>query len=143
MRKTILDSVAGFGRRAAAFGRRAAATAVDLFRTWPMLLIAMLVLTFVVANDIARLDVLIWGSAKLALFGYWGYWIDRWTFPYARPHESWWSQDPPDDTGLSEEAAPDPDFAQLSESLPVITADPQKRRAWIICACIIFAALLP
>ena len=111
---------------------------LDFFRAWPLALVALILIAIVLIADIARLDNLIWGVCKVALLGYAGYWIDRWIFPYARPHDWWWGGD--DDPDVSPITAEE---LQAIGNQPVITPIPQIRRAIIMAACILTATLIP
>jgi hypothetical protein len=100
--------------------------ALDLIRAWPLAAVGAFLVLVVLLADLARVDVLIWGLTKVAVLAYAGYWIDRWLFPYARPHDHWFA------LGAAEHALPDE-----------ITVLPQIRRAIIIAACILTATLIP
>lgn len=118
---------------------------LDVLRAWPLAAIALALVAVVLLTDLARLDLLIWGLTKVAVLAYAGYWIDRWIFPYARPHDWWWDSTPgeaePYDPQLDERLSAD-ELKDL-ESMPVITPIPQIRRAIIMAACILVAVLIP
>lgn len=84
-------------------------------RVWPLLLVALLLLAAVVAMAPAKLGLTLYGFGKLAAGAYAGYWADRLLYPYARPHTL---------EGIAQGAA-------------------CKRRAIIVAACIVAAALIP
>lgn len=88
---------------------------LDVMRTWPILLVAVVMLAASMLTSGVSLAVTLYGLGKIAAGGYLGYWIDRLLFPYARPHE----QDEADRI-----------FGCL-------------RRAIIVAACVIAAALVP
>jgi hypothetical protein len=113
-------------------------------RAWPLAAIAIVLAAIVLLADIARLDNLLYGVLKVSLLGYVGYWIDRWLFPYARPHEHWFGVDPPEEIApaADAESLTHDELQVLSES-GYITATPQIRRAIIIAACILTATLIP
>ena len=115
---------------------------LDFFRAWPLALIAVLLIALVLVTDMARLDLLIWGVCKVAVLAYAGYWIDRWIFPYARPHDWWWDS-PPDDPDEHTEAPLTDRELEALHGQPVITPVPQIRRAIIMAACILVAVLIP
>lgn len=111
---------------------------VDFLRAWPIAAVASVLVLVVLVADLARLDLLIWGLTKVAVMAYAGYWIDRWIFPYARPHDWWWGEDEdPDVSPLTAE-----EMASMGNQ-PVITPIPQIRRAIIMAACILVAVLIP
>lgn len=111
-------------------------------RAWPLGVIGAVLALTVALFDIARLDNLLYGITKVSLLGYAGYWIDRWLFPYARPHEHWFGTCAPD----ADEAEPDIEPLTSEEIEGVscyITPVPQIRRAVIVAACILTATLIP
>ena len=55
-------------------------------RAWPFLALAIIASMIVAMIAPYQLGVMVWGLAKVTLFGYIGYWTDRGMFPYARPH---------------------------------------------------------
>jgi MFS family permease len=64
------------------------------------LAVALIVLVAILAP--AQLVVTIYKAALVAAAAYGGYWLDRWLFPYARPHaldadvnDGMWSKDDP------------------------------------------------
>lgn len=115
-----------------------AAQVLDFFRAWPLAAIGAVLVLFALVTDLARLDLLIWGVTKVAVLAYAGYWIDRWLFPYARPHDWWWGSD------LDEDVEPlTAEEMRAMGSQPIITPIPQIRRAIIIAACILVAVLIP
>ena len=89
---------------------------LGFFRAWPVALVAaaLLAITFL-SSEISAVIVL-YGFGKLALAGYLGYWLDRWIFPYGRPHEQQ-GQD-----------------AEIFASI---------RRVLLVAACLVSAALMP
>jgi len=112
--------------------------AIDFLRAWPLAAVGGFLVLFVLIADLARVDVLIWGLTKVAVLAYAGYWIDRWIFPYARPHDWWW--------GGEGEPGVEPLTAEEIQAMgnqPVITSIPQIRRAIIIAACVLTATLIP
>lgn len=84
-------------------------------RAWPLLLCFVLCFAVTVWMAPVKIGLTIFGLAKIALGAYLGYWIDRTLYPYARPHT------------LEGEAA----------------GASWKRRALIVSACILAAALIP
>lgn len=122
--------------------RQTASRIFDFLRAWPLALVALILIAIVLIADIARLDNLIWGVCKVAVFGYAGYWIDRWIFPYARPHDWWWDS-PPDEPDEHAESSLTSEELSALQGHPVITPIPQIRRAVIMAACIITAVLIP
>lgn len=84
-------------------------------RVWPLLVAALLLLAVVVAMAPAKLGLTVYGIGKLVAGAWVGYWVDRLLFPYARPHAL---------EGIAQGAA-------------------CKRRAIIVAACIVAAALIP
>lgn len=104
-------------------------------RAWPLGVIGAVLALTVALADIARLDNLLYGVTKVSLLGYSGYWIDRWIFPYARPHQWWWPGE-----CASDRCGNEPN----DRVMPVaITPIPQIRRAIIVAACILTATLIP
>lgn len=87
----------------------------DKLRLWPLLVVFAIAFFIVLALNPAKLGLTIWGIAKLCLGLYIGYWGDRLAFPNARPHTL---------TGIEAGTA-------------------WKRRALILAACVIAAALIP
>lgn len=88
----------------------------DLFRASPLLAVFLIALILTAMLNPAKVGLTIWGIAKLGLGGYLGYWVDRVCFrPEDRPHVL---------EGISKGAA-------------------WKRRAIIISAAIVAAALVP
>lgn len=88
----------------------------DKFRAWP--LAAMFLITFAVVLCLApqKAGLALFGISKIALGGYLGYWVDRLSFrDEDRPHQL---------EGISKGTA-------------------WKRRAHIIAAAVIAAALIP
>lgn len=88
----------------------------DYLRAWPILLVALVMMVIAAASSQISLGVTLYGLGKSALGGYGGYWLDRLVFPYGRPHESAQEDD------------------RLARSI---------RRALIVAACVIAAALVP
>lgn len=84
-------------------------------RAWPLLLIALVLLAVVVLMAPAKLGLTLYGIGRIAVGAYSGYWADRLLFPYARPHTL---------QGIAQGAA-------------------CKRRAIIVAACVVAAALIP
>ena len=60
---------------------------ISLGRMWQFGLLAVSALCTIGLIAPFKLHVLLWLLTKVALAGYFGYWLDRCTFPYARPHE--------------------------------------------------------
>lgn len=87
----------------------------DLSRAWPLLLTFAVCFAVTVWLSPVKVGLTVFGLAKIALGAFLGYWIDRLLFPYARPHT------------LTGEAA----------------GASWKRRAIIVAACVIAAALIP
>lgn len=87
----------------------------DLARGSPMLALGLLAAGIVFFLNPAKLGLMLWGCARVAVYAYIGYWVDRVLFPYARPHTL---------DGIAEGTA-------------------WKRRAVIVFACILAGALLP
>ena len=87
----------------------------SIIRGWPLLLIALALMAWVIAQEPQKLGNLGYGVAKMAAGGYSGYWLDRAIFPYARP-----------------------DRVQ-----GVVQGTAFKRRAWIVCACVLASSLIP
>lgn len=115
---------------------------LSLVRAWPLAAIAIVLATIVLLTDIARLDNLLYGVLKVSLLGYAGYWIDRWLFPYARPHEHWWGADPPEGIEPNDEPLTRTELDCIRDS-GYFTPIPQIRRAIIVAACILTATLIP
>ena len=88
---------------------------LDKLRAWPLLVLGVVVLALVVDLNAAKLGLMLWGLARVFVFGYLGYWLDRVAFPYARPHTQ---------SGM-------------------LAATAWLRRACIIAACVIAGGLLP
>ncbi len=88
---------------------------LDKLRAWPLLLLGLVALVVVAALNPLKVGLLIWGVARIGAFAYGGYWVDRFVFPYGRPHTQ---------TGELAGAA-------------------WQRRALIVAACVIAGALLP
>lgn len=88
---------------------------VQLLRGSPLLVLFVVAFVPVLFLAPQKLGLLLWGLCKLGAFGYLGYWVDRWVFPYARPH------------ALEGQAA--------------LAA--QARRALIVAAALIAGAILP
>lgn len=84
-------------------------------RASPLLVVGLVFLVPVVFMAPQKVGLLLWGLCKLGAYGYGGYWLDRWLFPYARPHSL---------TGTDALAA-------------------QARRALIVSAAVIAGAILP
>lgn len=117
---------------------KTASKVFDFLRAWPLAAIALVLVAVVLLADLARLDLLIWGLTKVSVLAYAGYWIDRWIFPYARPHDWWWCDEgDPDVEPLTA------DEMRAMGNQPVITPIPQIRRAIIMAACILVAVLIP
>ena len=95
---------------------RAGRWLLDKARAWPIAALALAMLFIAVSNSDIGLDVTAYGLGKIAAGGYLGYWLDRWLFPYNRPH---------------------------TETDPDIRVGHVRRRAIIIAACVIAAALVP
>lgn len=89
--------------------------AQDKLRTSPLLLLGLIAFAFVAWLNPAKLGLMLWGCARLTVYAWIGYWVDRLMFPYARPHEL---------DGIAEGTA-------------------WKRRALIVAAAILAGALLP
>lgn len=88
----------------------------DKLRAYPLALVFLIAFAVTVFLAPAKAGLTVWGIAKIACGGYLGYWVDRLSFrPESRPHRL---------DGISRGAA-------------------EKRRAWIIGACVIAAGLLP
>lgn len=87
----------------------------DKLRASPLLIIFLLAIVPVLIMNPAKVGLTLFGIAKIGLGGYLGYWIDRLLFPYARPH--------------------------ALENVAQGTA--WKRRAIIVSAAVIAAALIP
>lgn len=87
----------------------------DLARAYPLLIIFLIAFAVTALMNPAKVGLTIWGLAKLGMGGYVGYWIDRHIFPYARPHTL---------EGIAQGTS-------------------WKRRAVIVAATIIAAALIP
>lgn len=87
----------------------------DKLRASPLLIIFLLAIVPVMVMNPAKVGLTLFGIAKIGLGAYLGYWIDRLLFPYARPH--------------------------LLEGVAQGTA--WKRRAVIVAAAILAAALIP
>lgn len=115
---------------------------IDFFRAWPLAAVATALLLVVLVADLARIDLLIWGVTKVAVLAYAGYWIDRWLFPYARPHDWWWDETPTE-LGVEVEPLSADELEQFTSLQPVIVPALQLRRAAIVAACILVAALIP
>lgn len=84
-------------------------------RVWQLLLLCVIALAVVVWMVPAKLGLTLYGFGKMAGGVYVGYWFDRLLFPYARPHTL---------EGIAQGAA-------------------CKRRAIIVCACVVAAVLIP
>lgn len=84
-------------------------------RVWQLLLLFVLLIAIVVWMVPAKLGLTLYGFGKLVGGAFAGYWCDRLLFPYARPHQL---------EGIAQGAA-------------------CKRRAIIVAACILAAALIP
>lgn len=70
------------------FGRQDSWTErARIFRAWPWLVMAALLLFGVIWVSPTQALMLLWSLAKLSLAAYLGYWLDRTLFPYARPHD--------------------------------------------------------
>lgn len=87
----------------------------DKLRASPLLIIFLLAIVPVLMMNPAKVGLTLYGIAKIGLGAYLGYWIDRLLFPYARPHTL---------DGIAQGTA-------------------WKRRAAIVAASIIAAALIP
>jgi hypothetical protein len=87
----------------------------DLMRCSPLLAFGLVASVIVFLLNPAKLGLMLWGCARLAVYAYIGYWIDRVLFKYARPHTL---------DGIAEGTA-------------------WKRRALIVSAAILAGALLP
>jgi hypothetical protein len=87
----------------------------DKLRASPLLLIFLLAIVPVLIMNPAKVGLTLFGIAKIGLGGFLGYWIDRLLFPYARPHTL---------EGVAQGTS-------------------WKRRAIIVAAAIIAAALIP
>lgn len=87
----------------------------DLFRTAPLLLLGLVTFIAVLFLNPAKAGLMVWGVARIGVYAWLGYWVDRIIFPYARPHTL---------TGIAEGTA-------------------WKRRALIVSAALIAGALLP
>lgn len=86
-----------------------------LLRASPLLAFGLIASVIVFWLNPAKLGLMLWGCARLAVYAYIGYWIDRIMFPHGRPHTL---------DGIAEGTA-------------------WKRRALIVAACILAGALLP
>ncbi len=84
-------------------------------RAWQLLLIFAVLIAVVIAMAPAKLGLTMYGFGKIAGGILAGFWSDRLIFPYARPHLL---------EGIAQGAA-------------------CKRRAMVICACVLAAALIP
>lgn len=87
----------------------------DLLRGSPLLVLGLVAFGIVFLLNPAKLGLMLWGCARLAVYAYIGYWVDRVLFKYARPHTL---------DGIAEGTA-------------------WKRRALIVSAAILAGALLP
>lgn len=87
----------------------------DHLRVAPLLIFFGIAMAATAFLNPAKVGLAVWGLAKLGMGGYVGYWIDRVVFPYARPHTQ---------TGIAAGTA-------------------WKRRAVIVGAAVVAAALLP
>ena len=96
--------------------RRAAAPQLrDKLRASPLLALFLLAFVPVVMMNPTKVGLTLYGLAKTALFAYGGYWCDRLLYPGSRPHAL---------VGIERGAA-------------------EKRRAFIVAAWIVAAALIP
>lgn len=91
------------------------ATLRDRSRALSLLLLGAVTMVAVLFLNPAKAGLMIWGTARLGVYAYLGYWVDRVIFPYARPHTL---------TGIAEGTA-------------------WKRRALIVASAIVAGALLP
>lgn len=87
----------------------------DKLRASPLLLLGVVTFAVVLVLNPAKVGLLVWGVARIGVYAWLGYWVDRVIFPYARPHTL---------TGIAEGTA-------------------WKRRALIVAAALIAGALLP
>jgi hypothetical protein len=87
----------------------------DHLRTAPLLVFFLIAMAITALLNPAKVGLAVWGLAKLGMGGYVGYWIDRIVFPYARPHTQ----------------------------LGIAAGTAWKRRAVIVGAAVVAAALLP
>lgn len=89
---------------------------VDLLRAWPLLVLFLVTFPVVLLLNPMKAGLALFGIAKIAMGGYLGYFVDRWAFrPEDRPHAL---------EGISKGTA-------------------WKRRAIIIAAALVAAALIP
>lgn len=87
----------------------------DKLRASPLLALFLVAFVPVVLMNPAKVGLTLYGLAKTALFAYGGYWCDRLLYPSGRPHTL---------VGIERGAA-------------------EKRRAFVVAAWIIAAALIP
>lgn len=87
----------------------------DKLRASPLLLFGAATFVVVLVLNPAKAGLLIWGVARIGVYAWLGYWVDRVIFPYARPHTL---------TGIAEGTA-------------------WKRRALIVAAALIAGSMLP
>lgn len=113
--KKLVAKLKKWGARAAGRIRSLVPVARDKFRAWPLLAIFLGALALTAFLNPLKTALAVWGISKLGLGAYLGYWVDRLLFPYARPHEL---------TGVE-------------------AGTSWKRRALLVAASIIAAALLP
>lgn len=99
----------------AAFKPKAVAAIKDALRGYPLLVFFLLTFTVTALMAPAKVGLTLYGLSKIAAGLFMGYWGDRTIFPYARPHK-----------------------------LQGIEAGTSwKRRAIIVAACVVAAALIP
>lgn len=87
----------------------------DKLRATPLLLLGVVTFIVVLVLNPAKVGLMVWGVARIGVYAWLGYWVDRIIFPYARPHIL---------SGIAEGTA-------------------WKRRALIVAAALIAGALLP
>lgn len=119
-----------------------------LKRYWPRMLFAMMASLFLfAAAHVAQqnlpgtlLAVSLYKAHLLTLGGWAGYWLDRGLFPYARPHEP---LDALEDDKLhgSPARAMGDGVEMVLGSLVPIANDMMIRRAIVVAACVLAAAL--
>lgn len=87
----------------------------DAMRCWPLLVFFLITFAVTATLNPAKVGLTVYGLSKIAAGLFMGYWGDRVMYPYARPHAL---------TGIEAGTA-------------------WKRRAALVAACVIAAALIP
>jgi hypothetical protein len=59
-----------------------------LFRMWPAWVISLTLLVVIYYSNPQQIGVLLYKTSFISWGAVMGYWVDRWVFPYDRPHDA-------------------------------------------------------